>query len=1258
MTSANSKANIYLSILLIFSAFLFINSPVYSQGTCDDNLCIIDGGPGSYACNGDEMCCQGNGCPTFKCTQENYTLKFDNSNGWQCCSDLLVQFGSGGNTLPKDDCLAAGFYWYQDLCYQSSDACTEAEQEFPNDKCWCSSFCGGGNSTLCSIYGGGSTGGSSCGGAPGGSLCLSPTGNAQIGEGAASVLLDFESDGSGWGGQTSECGNRYYQMQIATNTSFSNITWDSSALQYSDWPANGVFPNYITQWSVPTSNIGGSGQLYWRVRRLTSKGGPGPWSGACGFISNSRPPTAQLSIPADNQVYLFEPTGTNPVISNIYANAQDASTSANYRLKHMRFNFRKWNGSAWPAWVGTDEYTAGSPAGTGNWCGDAATCSVAPTGANASRFRNFIPAEEGRYQITVNAVSNDADFNSGPVVWCSGNPDLAYPNSLVSDCDPNGADIAQDVCFVAAPAARITTPLNNAVIQPNVPTTFNMVALDRGSNMTTTSLFRRKVNADGTYGPAIHMGNSPYTFVSGERGNASVNFTWAPAFTDLGRWQIYMNVNDSNTSCNSRCTGHPVPPIGWYDCGRAGSGWVDMIEVDVANTAPYCFGVRGPNTLQGGKPGLYNVDYQDLNQDDVTVSWSTTTASCSLSREPISRVVLRARGTPADGEYPLVDIVAGDATGAKQVICSNVTIGNSAYANYSCPFGGIGASTIDVVFKNDKLSGTEDMNVYVDFIDIHYVNSDQNPFRTIQSNARTNTGDYVIYDRALSSDAFSSPYDGVDQVPYPFPLDPLNPDSVAMLWDGSLRFPVPLNMSNSNPSVNCNLVATLRDGTNTTTCTGYSVNVCGSAPEAPQQVTPDDGETLPGGTPTLIYSHTGSWGDVCSGSPEYEFRVYVKAKGEDITCSTNKADYDSPVCRHTGGSVSACDAVGFDVQDRTYCWMVEASNGQFSTMSPTAYEYTMGSATSTQSWFTALGGSIFANATIVQGLPGAGSGGWADINFTYELPFETRAGFFTNSDYRFSGSGDPRSESGFWYHNAENSINSLWPYEDSDLAAPPADAIQLPFDGQACADIFVSNANGQRPAINRVYTIEYNCLQEAMNATPEYTLNNSNEQGVAILYVTNQTASTQQILVENNFKSSGNPRYQVLLVLPQNVNFVVSELVNTGEGVYPTGPLAASSNANVNLELSILSLGEVLIDGEGSTGDPIADPDYPVIIEGPVIAKNVVLNRNLGSNNAYPSEIFVYNPVFLYNLTKTERNATDFNRSGLFVFDTYWEPVE
>jgi hypothetical protein len=236
----------------------------------------------------------------------------------------------------------------------------------------------------------------------------------------------------------------------------------------------------------------------------------------------------------------------------------------------------------------------------------------------------------------------------------------------------------------------------------------------------------------------------------------------------------------------------------------------------------------------------------------------------------------------------------------------------------------------------------------------------------------------------------------------------------------------------------------------------------------------------------------------------------------------------------------------------------------------------------------------------------------------------------------------PESESGLFAENA--ALTSTWP--PNYTGNPPADAIELPRAGESCNDIFIHNAPSS-PALQpgEAYEASISCIKDGLdNYGGDYRNQNP---GVVAVYVT----GSGELRFDNDFLTS-NDNYRVVFITGQNVDVKIDR--NLSGNFAPDADPVDKNNLTPVIEAAFVVNGT--LEFEGTPGDPLTDPDDSIVVEGPILGKAIMLNRDRGLTNHFPSEIIKYNNYYLYDLTDKERtSATGVNNyTGLFVVDVDW----
>lgn len=217
--------------------------------------------------------------------------------------------------------------------------------------------------------------------------------------------------------------------------------------------------------------------------------------------------------------------------------------------------------------------------------------------------------------------------------------------------------------------------------------------------------------------------------------------------------------------------------------------------------------------------------------------------------------------------------------------------------------------------------------------------------------------------------------------------------------------------------------------------------------------------------------------------------------------------------------------------------------------------------------------------------------------------------------------------------------NDTWPQSYDFI--PPSNAVSLSFDD--CAAAMYGDYTLHT---DKVYLVTTQCLLSGFNTSAgDYVVDSVNGGRIAVMYV--RPAGANVLRFNRDIKSSNNNR--ILFVSQAPVEIVRN-----------IGVAAPSLSTPPNLEVSIISKGGIRFIG---TTDSLNSPDTSLVIEGPLVtggASNATIHfdRDRGTNNGHPAEVVVYNPDYLYYLTKQERDSTRPNYTGLSVAKINWEYLE
>jgi hypothetical protein len=177
------------------------------------------------------------------------------------------------------------------------------------------------------------------------------------------------------------------------------------------------------------------------------------------------------------------------------------------------------------------------------------------------------------------------------------------------------------------------------------------------------------------------------------------------------------------------------------------------------------------------------------------------------------------------------------------------------------------------------------------------------------------------------------------------------------------------------------------------------------------------------------------------------------------------------------------------------------------------------------------------------------------------------------------------------------------------------------------------------------YAADVSCVQAGLDALlVPYRVQNP---GVVALYVTqdgNDLRFDKELYAEN-------AQRRIVFITGQNVNVKIDR--NLSGNFAPDVNPVNKANLTPVIEAAFVVTGTLEFEG---TSDPDTDPDISVVVEGPILGKAIMLNRDRGLTNYFPSEIIMYNNYYLYSLTNAERTeATGINNfTGLFVVDVDW----
>ncbi len=413
--------------------------------------------------------------------------------------------------------------------------------------------------------------------------------------------------------------------------------------------------------------------------------------------------------------------------------------------------------------------------------------------------------------------------------------------------------------------------------------------------------------------------------------------------------------------------------------------------------------------------------------------------------------------------------------------------------------------------------------------------------------------------------------------------------------------------------------------------------VCGSNPgAATPPISPSDGEADVSLPTTLSWTAPSDWGETCGG-PDNRYTVYAQLKGGAACSDPGPSDY-SPLaeCTDLPDTTTSCTPSFFGLRNQEYCWYVETNNGEFSTLSATSgsevWEFKTEDPVTNQQWVTALYGDFYAGSIDMQ-FPGTASyvAPWNPPYLTYESGVKVPALASGDIDIvtdNLDVNYFPESQSQFFVKHAN--FARAWP--PNYKGDPPSNATELNSD---CDQIFTSG--NLDPGVT--YKANASCLNTAIvdAAGGNYQLDSD---GVVTMYVT----GSNDLRFDNEFQS-GSVDQRVVFVTGSNVDVKIARSLNSGN------PTLASISL---IEAAFVINKSIEFEGVPVGTDPETDPDTSVVVEGPIITKNALFERNRALTNFYPSEIIKYNGDYIYKLTKQELDSNEGNYSGLFVIDVDW----
>jgi len=666
----------------------------------------------------------------------------------------------------------------------------------------------------------------------------------------------------------------------------------------------------------------------------------------------------------------------------------------------------------------------------------------------------------------------------------------------------------------------------------------------------------------------------------------------------------------------------------------------------VSNVEPQNADIKGPDESPAAGLSatiasytrMYNLTSQDSDGNEVVSEWGC--ADCTMSLSPIDHVEIGSYGsyggTAGNGDWPDMQVYTGNPNSASgygtRELRSTFTNINNVQIERNV-FIGEQISSLDIVFPNDANGAEGDRNLYVDYVD--YVFTDGSIIRVQAEQHEENhsipSSTYTYIDKG----AGEATYDGVNTA-----------FGEAIAWTAAMRLPVPMNFDlGGSAASSCTLRAQPRDSQGALgNMVTLSVNICGAVPHAPTgPVAPTNGERGVDIPVVLDWNAPASWGDTC-GPPSSSFRVYGRQRAAGVCLAADPPNTPvglrnfSEVCNVAGTQSTCNDVLGFfSTMNMEFCWYVEADNGEYISQSPVWWFETEDPLVY-QQWMTTLYGDFYAGSVSME-FPNQIDyiAPWTPPHLSYEdnpaSPDTTDVSTLSSNDIDISTDNStagyyPESHSGFLakYTN----FTQTWPANYR--GDPPAGATEISSD---CDEIFTSgNLNP-----DTTYKADASCVNTGISNVSggNYQLS---DDGVVTLYVT----GSSDLRFDNEFVSTNADR-RVVFITGEDVDVKIDGTLNSGNPTFISTPeIEAAFVINKSLEF----------ERKAGDPDPETNPDISVVVEGPIITKSVLFERNRGLTNSYPSEVIKYNSYYLYKLTSQERGSNDSNYSGLFVIDVDW----
>lgn len=179
--------------------------------------------------------------------------------------------------------------------------------------------------------------------------------------------------------------------------------------------------------------------------------------------------------------------------------------------------------------------------------------------------------------------------------------------------------------------------------------------------------------------------------------------------------------------------------------------------------------------------------------------------------------------------------------------------------------------------------------------------------------------------------------------------------------------------------------------------------------------------------------------------------------------------------------------------------------------------------------------------------------------------------------------------------------NSWWPESLTFNYPTAAEAIT------DCNGVFSNNLEA-----GSVYYGSTSCIQDGLEyLSGDYSITSD---GVAVVYVT----GIDTLIFDKEFTSSSSAR-RILFMVEGSV--VIESTLGMDEPTPSTPP---------HIQASIISDSDINFSSVGG------NKDSTIIVEGPLVSRNgnIKFNRDRGVDNDYPSEVVVYNPIYLVSLSE------------------------